>query len=395
MRVGLVCPYSLDVAGGVQRHVLDLASHLREQGHDARVLAPASPGTRVPEWVDAVTGGLGVPYNGSVARVTFGPMTALRVRSWVRAGGFDVLHLHQPLAPSTTLLALGAARGPVVATWHMATAPSRAIRAYGRLLAPLAGRIDAHVAVSEHARDTFADHCPDPGSGDAVVIPNGVDVGAYARAAPDPRWTGARDGRPPTLALVGRYDEPRKGAAVLLAALPALVAVHPGLRVLVAGHGDPRALREVAGPHDGHVEVLGEVSEEDKRSLMASADVVLAPQTGGESFGVVLVEAMAAGAPLVASDLSAFSRVLDGGDLGALFTAGDPDALAHGVLAALADPAAAAERARRAADAAWRYDWRPVASAVVDVYRGAVEQAPAPTLRARGRRRSAAGGPAR
>ncbi len=390
-----MCPYSLDVAGGVQRHVLDLACHLREQGHDARVLAPASPGTRVPEWVDAVTGGVGVSYNGSVARVTFGPATALRVRSWVRGGSFDVLHLHQPLAPSTTLLALWAARGPVVATWHMARAPSPALRAYGRLLAPLAGRIDAHVAVSEHARDTFADHWPDPGSASAVVIPNGVDVGAYDRAAPDRRWTGARWGRAPTLALVGRHDEPRKGAAVLLAALPALVAAHPGLRVLVAGHGDPRALRAAAGPHADRLEVLGEVTEEEKRSLMVSADVVVAPQTGGESFGVVLVEAMAAGAPLVASDLSAFSRVLDGGELGALFAAGDPDALAREVLGVLTDPRGTAERARRAADRAWSYDWGPVASAVLDAYRGAVEQAPAPTLRARGRRRSAAGGPAR
>ncbi len=371
MRVGLVCPYSLDVAGGVQRHVLDLSGHLRELGHEVRVLAPLSPGTPVPEGVDPVAGGFSLPYNGSVARVAFGPVTAVRVRSWVADGGFDVLHLHQPLAPSTTLLALWAAHGPVVATWHMAKSRSRALETSGRLLRASIERIDAHVAVSEAARATFADHL----GGDAVVIPNGVDVGAYAGAAADDRWTGARHGRAPTVALVGRYDEPRKGAAVLLDALPALVAAVPGLRVLVAGHGDPRALRAGAGPHADRLEVLGEVSEEEKRSLLASVDVVLAPHTGGESFGIVLVEAMAAGAPLVASDLVAFSRVLAGGRLGTLVPVGDAGALAAAVLAALTDPASAQGRARRAAREAWRYDWGPVASSIVGVYRSVLDGA--------------------
>ncbi len=372
MRVGLVCPYSLDVAGGVQRHVLDLAAHLRGLGHDAAVLAPASTATTVPAGVDPVAGSVPVPYNGSVARVAFGPVTARRVRTWVHDGRFDVLHLHQPVAPSTTLLALWSARCPVVATWHMARSRSRALEAAGRLLPATLARIDAHVAVSEDARTTVADHL----GHDAVVIPNGVDVGAYASATPDPRWTGARSGRAPTVALVGRYDEPRKGAGVVLAALPALAAAHPGLRVLVAGHGDPAALRAGAGEHAEHLEVLGEVTEADKRALMASADVVLAPQTGGESFGIVLVEAMAAGAPLVASDLSAFSAVLDGGDLGLLFPAGDAGALAAAVTSVLADPAAAGARAARASAQAWRYDWGPVASSVVDVYRSVVDGVP-------------------
>ena len=359
-----MCPYSLDVAGGVQRHVLDLAEHLIADGHHVRVLAPASTRARLPSFVDAVGGAVAVPYNGSVARISFGPVTAARVGSWEAAGRFDVLHLHQPLAPSTSLLALWAATVPVVATWHAAQTRSRAMMAGRSLLGSSLERIDAHVAVSEDARRTLVDHL----GGDAVVIPNGVDVAACAGAARRPGWAGARFGGPPTLALVGRFDEPRKGAGVLAAALPVLLAAHPGLRLLVAGRGDGDALTAAAGAAGAAVRCLGELDEDDKRSLMASVDVVVAPQTGGESFGIVLVEAMAAGTPLVASDLPAFARVLERGRLGAGFAAGDPDALARAVSAVLADPAAAAARAALASAAVVRYDWSVVAAAVSAVY---------------------------
>lgn len=364
MRVGLVCPYSLDVAGGVQRHVLDLAEHLIADGHHVRVLAPASPTTAVPPFVDVVGGSLAVPYNGSVARISFGPLTAARVGSWEARGRFDVLHLHQPVAPSLSLLALWAARAPVVATWHAAQTRSRAMRLGRTLLASALERIDAHVAVSEDARRTVVDHL----GGDAVVIPNGVDVAAIAGARVEPAWCGARFGGPPTLVLVGRFDEPRKGARVLAAALPALVAAHPGLRLLVAGHGDGAALAASAGVAAGAVRCLGEVDEDDKRALMASADVVVAPQTGGESFGIVLVEAMAAATPLVASDLPAFARVLDGGRLGTMFAARDPADLVRAVSDVLSDPAAAAARSRAASREVLRYDWSVVAASVGAVY---------------------------
>ena len=359
-----MCPYSLDVAGGVQRHVLDLAGHLIADGHHVRVLAPASAHTPVLPFVDTVGGAVGVPYNGSVARISFGPVTAARVGSWEAGGGFDILHLHQPLAPSTSLLALWAATVPVVATWHSAQTRSRALLASRALAESSLERIDAHIAVSEDARRTLVDHL----GGDAVVIPNGVDVAACAAAARREEWAGARSGGPPTLALVGRFDEPRKGAGVLAAALPALLAAHPGLRLLVAGRGDGDALAAAAGPAGAAVRCLGELDEDDKRSLMASADVVVAPQRGGESFGIVLVEAMAAGTPLVASDLPAFARVLDGGRLGSMFATGDPDDLARALCAVLADPAAAAARAALASAEVVRYDWSVVAAAVSAVY---------------------------
>ncbi len=365
MRVGLVCPYSLDVPGGVQHHVRDLADHLAGAGHAVRVLAPSDGRGPLPPHVDTVGGAVPVPYNGSVARLSFGPLAAVRVRRWVQDGGFDVLHLHEPLAPSVALLALWAAQGPVVATWHRAQLRSRAMQLAEPLTAPTLERVSAHIAVSEDARRTLVDHL----GGDAVVVPNGVALARFAGAPPRAQWRGTP--RAPTLAFLGRSDEPRKGLAVLLAALPALLAARPGLRVLVAGPGrppEPADVQEVAGPCARAVEVLGHLTERAKASLLASVDAYVAPQTGGESFGVVLVEAMAAGTPVVASDLPAFRRVLGGGELGALAGVGDPAALAAAVLGVLDDPARAAATAARAAEAARAYDWSRVGPQVVAVY---------------------------
>lgn len=357
-----MCPYSLDVPGGVQGHVGELAEHLIAAGHEVRVLAPADDGAELPGHVDTVGGAVPVPYNGSVARLVFGPVAAVRVRRWVADGGFDVLHLHEPLAPSVSLLALWAATGPIVATWHSAQLRSRAMQLAQPLSGPTLEKVSAHIAVSEDARRTLVDHL----GGDAVVVPNGVDVARFARAAPRPEWAGAPGA--PTLAFLGRYEEPRKGLDVLLAALPAVRAAHPGVRLLVAGRGDPAQVLARAGASAGAVEVLGPLDEADKASLLASVDAYVAPQTGGESFGIVLVEAMAAGTPVVASDLPAFRRVLDGGRLGALAGVGDAGSLAAAVRGVLADPAGARRVAGWAAEAVRRYDWSRVAGQVQAVY---------------------------
>ncbi|WP_307781307.1 glycosyltransferase family 4 protein [Agilicoccus flavus] len=363
MRVGLVCPYSLDVPGGVQFHVRDLAVHLRGLGHEVAVLAPAADEAPLPDYVTPAGRSVPVPYNGSVARLTFGPVTAARVSRWVDAHDFDVLHLHEPLVPSVSILALWAARSPVVATFHTSLERSRALQAAYPLVRASLEKIHGRIAVSEAARETVVTHV----GADAVVIPNGVDVARFAGAAPDPRFVGSPAA--PTLVFLGRIDEPRKGLPVLAAALPAVLAARPGARVLVAGHGDVEAARATLPPAAARaVTFLGAVSEPEKASLLASADLFVAPHTGGESFGIVLPEAMAAGAPVVAADLDAFVDVLDGGRAGQLFPRGDEAALADVILDLLEHPARREALAAAGRAWAWRYDWSRVVGDVVLAY---------------------------
>lgn len=360
MRVGIVCPYSFDVPGGVQFHVRDLAERLITLGHEVSVLAPADDDTPVPAYVQSAGRAVPVRYNGSVARVTLGPVSAARVRRWLEDGDFDVVHLHEPLTPSLSALTLRSATGPIVATFHTANLRSRAMQAAQAIFRPLLDKIDARIAVSEDARRTLVDHV----GGDAVVIPNGVYVDRFASAATKEAWQG-RPGHP-TIAFLGRLDEPRKGLAVLVEALPALRDAHPGLRVLVAGRGDPDEITD--GADLTGVEFLGMVDDDAKASLLASVDAYVAPHTGGESFGIVLVEAMSAQVPVVASDLGAFRRVLEDGDVGVLFPVGDAAALAKAVSLLLDDEERRRELVARASVAVRRYDWGVVAQQVLAVY---------------------------
>lgn len=372
MRIGIVCPYSLDAPGGVQIHVLDLAARLIDRGHDVRVLAPADPATSVPAFVDSTGKSVAVHYNGSVARLAFGPVTARKVRSWLEAGAFDVVHIHEPLSPSLSVLALAQADVPVVGTFHTATDHSRAMRAAYPMVRGFLERISARIAVSEEARRTLVEHI----GGDAVIVPNGVETGLFRAAAADPQWTGTA--QRPTAVFLGRTDEARKGFGVLLEALPALVSAVPGIRILVAGRGDMSRAREVQETYPDTLELLGEITEEEKARLLSSADVYIAPQTGGESFGIVLVEGMSAGAVVVASDLSAFRRVLDEGRAGELFTTGDPAALAAAVARILGDPERAAKLRDHADRWSRRFDWDVVTERVLEVYALAVGEVAAP-----------------
>ncbi|AEG44413.1 phosphatidylinositol alpha-mannosyltransferase [Isoptericola variabilis J7] len=368
LRVGIVCPYSFDAPGGVQFHVRDLAQALVAQGHEASVLAPADEDTPVPDVVTPAGRAVPVRYNGSVARLAFGPRAAARVRRWIDAGRFDVLHLHEPMTPSLSMLALWIAEGPVVATFHTAQVRSRALQVAYPLLRQSLEKIAARIAVSEDARRTLVDHL----GGDAVVIPNGVYVDTFAAAPAQDRWRGTPAA--PTIAFLGRLDEPRKGLEVLVAAAPRILEKVPGARFLVAGRGDAgrQAAEAALGEHAASFEWLGGISDEDKAALLGSVDLYVAPQTGGESFGIVLVEAMSAGAAVVASDLGAFRRVLDDGCAGRLFRTGDAADLADQVLAALADPEGTHERRERATAFVRRFDWSAVTAQVLAVYEMAV-----------------------
>jgi phosphatidylinositol alpha-mannosyltransferase len=361
VRVGLVCPYDWEVPGGVQEHIRDLAETLIEFGHQVSVITPADDDVPLPGY--AVSAGRGVPvrYNGSVGRVAFGFLSASRVRRWLKEGQFDVLHVHEPAAPSLSLLAAWSATGPIVATVHIANPRSRLLHAATPILEYVGEKISARIAVSEAARTTLVENL----GGDAVLIPNGVTVRRYEKADPLPGWPGPGG----ALGFLGRMDEPRKGLSVLLAAFAILGPQRPGLRLLIAGPGDTDEVREKVPPAlRDRVVLLGQVSEEDKVRVYHSVDVFCAPNTGGESFGIVLAEAMAAGAPIVASDLDAFRMVLRGGEAGELFATGDPDALAQAAARLLDDPARRAELSAAARNAVRAFDWPAVAREVVQVY---------------------------
>ncbi|AOS62885.1 glycosyltransferase family 4 protein [Actinoalloteichus hymeniacidonis] len=369
MRVGLVCPYSLEVPGGVQAHVMDLAHTLIGLGHRVNVLAAADEDTDLPSFVTPAGRAMGIPYNGSVARLSFGPVSFARARRWVRDHRFDVLHLHEPVAPSLSLLTLMVADGPIVATFHTSTQRSRTLAAFHSVLQPFMEKITARIAVSALARRVQVEHL----GGDAVLIPNGVDVDFFASA--DPLVGYPRRGG--TVGFVGRYGESRKGMSVLLGAMRLLISRRPDLRLVVVGRGDAEALRTEAGPElADRLDLLGQVSDIDKARALRSVDVYCAPNTGGESFGIILAEAMAAGTAVVASDLDAFRRVLDDGRAGVLSPVGDPAALAQRLADLLDDPARRDDYAESGRRFVENFDWPVVARQVLRVYETAMAADP-------------------
>ncbi|EHK84625.1 glycosyltransferase family 4 protein [Rhodococcus pyridinivorans] len=360
MRIGMVCPYSFDVPGGVQAHVVDLAEVLIGRGHEVSVLAPASETTPLPDFVVSAGRAVAIPYNGSVARLSFGPVSYARVRRWINDNDFDVLHIHEPNAPSLSMLALKVAEGPIVATFHTSTTKSLVLSTFQGVLQPYLEKISGRIAVSELARRWQVTSL----GADAVEIPNGVDVPFFRHAPLLPGYP--RAGR--TVLFLGRYDEPRKGMEILLGALPALVARHPDIEILVVGRGDEDRLRKGAGRYFRHLRLLGQVDDDEKASAMRSADVYCAPNLGGESFGIVLVEAMAAGTAVVASQLDAFRRVLRDGQAGVLVPVADADALARGLLEVLDDDDRRQALVDFGSTVVEAYDWPVVADQILRVY---------------------------
>lgn len=394
LRIGLVCPYSLSVPGGVQNHILGLAGYLTANGDRVSILAPGDldpdrarqHGLR-PEQFTSVGTALPVPYNGSVARITFGPRTAARVRRWLTGRQLDLVHIHEPLAPSVSLLSLFASRVPVAATFHTATPRSRLLRAVAATLHPAIERIGAGIAVSASARDVVVQHL----GRHPQLVPNGIRAGEFDcrpddRTGPDQqpepdtigtdstasrqlgehRWRG---GARPRMVFLGRLDEPRKGLSVLLDALPLIKRRHPDLEVVIAGQGSPARIERCAARLPPGCRVVGEVDDRRRDALLRSADLFIAPHIDRESFGIVLIEAIAAGATVVASDLPAFIDLLTVHDqvLGYLFATGNPGALADTVDRALADDRGDLNADARAAVS--RYDWSVVGPAVRDIYR--------------------------
>ena len=395
MRIGIVCPYLWDIPGGVQSHVRDLAETLIGFGHHVSVLAPGDEDApNLPPYLVAAGKTVPIPYNGSVARLQFGLVSATRVRRWLRQGNFDVVHVHEPAPPSLSLLTVLLADVPLVATFHAASTRSRFLAMFDSVVQAVLERLSGRIAVSPAARKLIVEHL----GADAVVIPNGVSVAHFAQAPPLPGYprNPAEGG---TIGFIGRYDEPRKGMTVLLDALAQLVRSRPGLRLLVAGRGEQQDfLDELPRTLRGAVVMLGQLGEADKASMLRSVDVYVAPNTGGESFGIILLEAMAAGAPIVASDLQAFRRVLEEGQPelpagaeepaagasagnwervpgGLLFPARDAAGLSAALAVLLDDELLRRQLAEAGRQLVRPYDWSVVAAQVLRVYEIAIAAA--------------------
>ena len=359
LKIGIVCPYSWDTPGGVQNHIRDLAEFLISAGHSVSVLAPAIDETLLPDYVTSAGKPISIPYNGAVARVLFGPVAFSRVRTWISEGEFDLLHLHEPAIPSISLLACWAGEGPMVGTFHAAAKRQKIIFAIGPILEPAIEKLSARIAVSEAARLTLTDHLDT----DAVVIPNGIYAEKFKQGQPRDTWQGN------TLGFIGRFEEPRKGLKVLMEALPVIARFAPDVRVLVAGPGDPQEiLNEIDPQLRQRFEFLGRITEEEKADFMSSVSLYVAPNTGGESFGIIVAEALAGGACVVASDIPAFDDLLGHGQFGALFTNEDSTQLAKVVIDLLRDVDKRKQLSIAGKTRAEKFDWNVVAQQIFSIY---------------------------
>ena len=359
LKIGIVCPYSWDTPGGVQNHIRDLAEFLIQAGHQVSVLAPAIDEEKLPDYVVNAGKPISIPYNGAVARVLFGPVAFSRVRQWISNGDFDLLHLHEPAIPSISLLACWAAEGPMVGTFHAAAKRQKIIFAIGPILEPAIEKLSARIAVSEAARLTLTDHLDT----DAIVIPNGIYASRYHNGIPDKKWQGN------TIGFIGRFEEPRKGLSVLLEALPVIARFAPDVKVFVAGPGDSTDVEKSIDPQLRHrFEFLGKISEQEKANFMSSVSIYVAPNTGGESFGIILAEALAGGACVVASDIPAFEDLLGHGQFGALFKSEDSTDLAKVIIDLLRDDNKRSELATLGRSRGQSFDWEIIAEQILSVY---------------------------
>jgi phosphatidylinositol alpha-mannosyltransferase len=362
LNIGIVCPYGWDAPGGVQAHIADLRKYLVDKGHTVSVLSPTADEDSLPDWVVSAGKPLSIPYNGAVARVLFGPVAFAKVKQWIAENDFDLLHLHEPAIPSISLLACWAAEGAMVGTFHASAKKQKASFAIVPILEPVIEKLSARIAVSEAARETLMAHLDT----DAVVIPNGI----YARkmiGKVRPEWSGE------TLGFMGRFNEPRKGLKVLIDALPIISRFMPNVRVLVAGPGNPDEFLDQIDPQlRSRIQFLGKLTEEEKADFMSSVGAYVGPNTGGESFGIILAEALAGGAAVVASDIPAFAAVLQNGKFGRLFKSEDSTDLAKVIIDLLRDREARDLMAKSGQEYAQRFDWDVVAENIFEVYEMAV-----------------------
>ncbi len=373
MRVGVVSPYAWTVPGGVNNHIMSLVEHLERRGHEAFVIAPAGDLTKSATDLPTnfITAGRAIPVkaNGSVAYVSPWPLMLQKMGRILASCDLDLVHVHEPTIPAAGAAATMAAKMPVVGTFHAAGIAS----GYYQRFRPLADRIMAsiavRVAVSEAARECVVTQFP----GDYRVIPNGIDVDLYASARSADKTTGR-------VVFIGRA-EPRKGLSVLLEAFAGLRRQMPEASLVLCGPS-PNDLRALTKSKNGcvacldGVEALGRVPVEVKLDQMREAEILCAPSLGGESFGIVLTEALAAGIPVVASDIPGYRAVLAEGAAGVLVPPGEAPVLENALLSLLQNPDLRSDLSTAGITRSERYSWDRVIEQVLDAYQDALYAGP-------------------
>jgi phosphatidylinositol alpha-mannosyltransferase len=363
LRIAVVSQAYHPAIGGVTEHVDATARLLRERGHQVSIITARFRGaSRNEPGVVRIGRNLVIPYNGAENNITIGRGLGRSLRDALRRDAFDVVHVHCPLSPTLPLLALREAAQPVVGTFHSTSSSDRDFRLFRRFLLPYFRRIDRPIAVSEAAREYVTRHFP----AELEILPNGVDVERFQPGLPrDPRFAPGV----PTILFVGRHD-PRKGLPDLLAACRILAREGHAFRVLVVGDGWLRARAEwmASGPLRGRVHFVGRVTNALLPRYYASADIFCSPARGGESFGLVLLEAMACGLPVVASDLPGYRSVLTQGSEGIATAPRDARGLATALRVLLLDPELRARMGRRGVETARRHAWPFIVSRLEEIY---------------------------
>ena len=360
MRIALVCPYAWDRDGGVQSHIRSLATALRVRGHEVLVIAPSVGKHGAEAGVTIAGRAVPIPANGSVAPLSFGPVATTALRRALKEFEPDVLHLHEPLIPSLSLLALMDTPWPAIGTFHAAAESSAGYKLARPILEKAARKLTVRTAVSASAKGLAATYFP----GDFVITPNGVDTERFATA----RALEIGDPRTPKVLFLSRLEK-RKGVEILIEAMARLSDVDAELVVVGSGPGEKSA-RALAASRGITSHFLGRVDDGDVPGLFKAATVYCAPGIGGESFGIVLVEAMAAGVPIVCSDLPGFREVASGS--ARLVPPGDPVALADALRLVLSDDIERARMSEDGNDRARLFDWHRLVGDVEGLYEHAL-----------------------
>lgn len=365
MRILLVSAFDFSYPGGVNSHVAELDRQFQDLGHDTRILAPRS--NNEPEHDDGHLFKLGmalpVPSNGSTARITLSPFFSNKIKGFLRRERFDVIHLHEPLAPTLPLMVLLHSDTVNVGTFHAARTTNPGYTTFKPILARFHAKLDARITPSPAAMDCAAHYFPGP----YEIIPNGINLQQFGpHVSPLAEY---QDGRP-TILFVGRYNESRKGLKYLLQALALIRPSFPTCRLLVVGPGNAKPFERLINQYGlDNVVFTGPILTADLPAYYASADIFCAPSTGQESFGIVLLEAMASGKPVVATDIQGYNGVMRHGVEGLLIEPRKPAALATALTQCLADAGLRQRLGQAGRERAKEFAWPVIANRVLATYK--------------------------